>query len=336
MKQNVQLLLLYVIKNNNNLYFILGNRWRRQLLSPDLREEVMPKNILMVGPTGVGKTEIARRLAKLSQAPFIKVEATKYTEVGFVGRDVESIIRDLVQIAMQQTKQNLKKKFRPIAKERAIERALDELCGKNDKLKNQLRPALLRGELDERTITIRITPPNDKMFELEDYSPQKGYPILNLNALLGRPPQEREVTDKIKNCMKLLEEDECEKMISLDMIQSEAIRATENDGIVFIDEIDKICSGPYNYGKDASSEGVQRDLLPLIEGTTVTTKFGPVKTDHILFIASGAFTSVKPKDLLAELQGRLPIRVELKGLTKDDLHRILTEPENNIIRQNTV
>eukprot|EP01027_Heterolobosea_sp_BB2_P004512 GEZU01006911.1.p1 GENE.GEZU01006911.1~~GEZU01006911.1.p1 ORF type:complete len:576 (-),score=199.17 GEZU01006911.1:148-1875(-) len=322
----------------------LRNRWRRHQLSAELREEVMPKNILMIGPTGVGKTEVARRLAKLAQAPFIKVEATKFTEVGFHGRDVDQIIRDLVEVSIQQTKVKLREQMREKAQRAAEERILEILVGDSAAdTKEQFRQMLRDGDLDNREIQVEVPDHiakkknNQPQFEM---SPGVGGSIPGLDSLLKdlssafRKTPSRVKKMKISKCRPILEEIEIEKMLNNESITAEAIRAVEEDGIVFIDEIDKICSKKeHRDGHDASSEGVQRDLLPLIEGTTISTKYGNVKTEHILFIASGAFHSVKPSDMLAELQGRLPIRVELKGLTRDDLYRILTEPKFNLLTQ---
>ena len=317
----------------------LRNRWRRMQLSDKLKEEIVPKNILMVGPTGVGKTEISRRLAKLAKAPFIKVEATKFTEIGYVGRDVESIIRDLVEIAINNTRQSLRKQVRAKAEESAEDRLLEALVGVSagDETKQKFRQLLRENKLDDREIEISLLDNSNASMPTIDIPGMPGAQMgmISLGDLLGKP-----FGDKYKNrkmtvgdAYKVLMEEECDKLLDNDTIIQEAIKTVENDGIVFIDEIDKIAGKDDRRGSDVSREGVQRDLLPLIEGTTVTTKYGMVKTDHILFICSGAFHLSKPSDLLPELQGRLPIRVELKALTHEDFVRILTEPEANLIEQ---
>lgn len=317
----------------------LRNRWRRQQLDPSLREEVVPKNILMIGSTGIGKTEIARRLAKLAQAPFIKVEATKFTEIGYVGRDVESIIRDMVEIAIKMTRSKMRKDVRVKAEAAAEERVLTALVGESAtaETRQKYRKMLREGELDEKEIEIDIIDnPSSSMptFDIPGM-PGAQMGMISLGDILGGKSvnyKRRKMT--VKESYDVLVTEESDKLIDDEMIVKEAINTVENNGIVFIDEFDKITGrSDDRKGPDVSREGVQRDLLPLIEGTTVTTKHGIVKTDHILFIASGAFQLAKPSDLLPELQGRLPIRVELKPLTKEDFYRILTEPEANLILQ---
>lgn len=316
----------------------LRNRWRRRMLDPALREEVVPKNILMIGPTGVGKTEIARRLAKLAQAPFIKVEATKFTEIGYVGRDVESIIRDMVEIAVTMTRKKMRKDVRVKAEAAAEERVLDALVGVSatDDTRQKFRKLLREGSLDDKEIEIEVIDNSSGSMPTFDIPGMPGAQMgmVSLSDLLGGKSvnyKKRKMT--VGNSYDILVAEESDKLIDDDKIVEEAIDSVENNGIVFIDEFDKICGSDERKGVDISREGVQRDLLPLIEGTTVSTKRGPVKTDHILFIASGAFHISKPSDLLPELQGRLPIRVELKPLSKDDFYRILTEPEGNLILQ---
>ncbi|HTS41819.1 MAG TPA: ATP-dependent protease ATPase subunit HslU [Xanthobacteraceae bacterium] len=314
----------------------LRNRWRRLKLDDKLREEVLPKNILMIGPTGVGKTEISRRLARLAGAPFIKVEATKFTEVGYVGRDVEQIVRDLLEIAIAQMRERKRKDVQARAELAAEERVVDALVGANASAstKDTFRKKLRAGELDDKEIEIEVQASGGMpMFEIP------GMPGAQMGAIsigdifgkLGGRSKTRRVT--VRESHEILVNEESDKLLDQDQLVQEAIRAVESNGIVFLDEIDKITARDGRIGGDVSREGVQRDLLPLIEGTTVSTKHGSVKTDHILFIASGAFHLSKPSDLLPELQGRLPIRVELKPLTRDDFRRILTEPEASLIKQ---
>jgi ATP-dependent HslUV protease ATP-binding subunit HslU len=320
----------------------LRNRWRRQQLTPELREEVLPKNILMIGPTGCGKTEISRRLARLAQAPFVKVEATKFTEVGYVGRDVEQIVRDLVEIAIGMTRERLRKEVEAKAELAAEERVLDALVGSGASVdtRQKFRQRLREGGLDDREIEIAVqesAAANLPTFEIPGL-PGAQMGMLNLGDIFGKAFGTRAKPKKmtVADSHRVLVAEESDKLLDQEMIVREAITAVEQNGIVFIDEIDKICGRGERLGgggPDVSREGVQRDLLPLIEGTTVATKHGAVKTDHILFIASGAFHQAKPSDLLPELQGRLPIRVELKALDRSDFRRILTEPEASLIKQ---
>ena len=315
----------------------LRNRWRRQQLPAELREEVLPKNILMIGPTGVGKTEIARRLAKLAQAPFLKVEATKFTEVGYVGRDVEQIVRDLLEIAISMTKERMSREVKAKAEILAEERVLDALVGEGASAdtRAKFRRMLRAGELDGREIEIKVKDQGGMpTFEIPGM-PGAQVGMLNLNEMLGKTFGQRTKPRRltVAESYEVLIAEESDKLLDQEKLLAEAISVTEQNGIVFIDEIDKISARSERMGADVSREGVQRDLLPLIEGTTVSTKHGPVKTDHILFIASGAFHLAKPADLLPELQGRLPIRVELKALGRDDLRRILVEPEASLVKQ---
>ncbi|WP_062209173.1 ATP-dependent protease ATPase subunit HslU [Aureimonas sp. AU12] len=316
----------------------LRNRWRRQQLTGSLREEVMPKNILMIGPTGVGKTEISRRLARLAGAPFIKVEATKFTEVGYVGRDVEQIIRDLVEIGIGLVREKKREEVKARAHQGAEDRVLDALVGKtaSPATRDSFRKKLRSGELDDKEIDVEVADTSNPMGGLDiPGMPGANVGVLNLSEMFGKAMggRTKQRRTSVKESYDLLINEESDKLLDNEVVVAEAIFAVENNGIVFLDEIDKVANKDGHGGAGVSREGVQRDLLPLVEGTTVATKHGPVKTDHILFIASGAFHVSKPSDLLPELQGRLPIRVELKALTKDDFRRILTETEASLIKQ---
>ena len=315
----------------------LRNRWRRQALKGEMKNEVLPKNILMIGPTGVGKTEISRRLSKLAEAPFVKVEATRFTEVGYVGRDVEQIVRDLLEIAISMEKVKKRKEVRAQAQKLAEDRVLDAMVGAKATVatRESFRKRLRDGDLDDNEIEIAISESgNMPSFEIPGM-PGANIGMINISDVLGKSMGKKSQRKKmtVKESYEILMNEESDKLIEQDKIIKSAKNTTENNGIVFLDEIDKISARTDRVGGDVSREGVQRDLLPLIEGTTVSTKYGPVKTDHILFIASGAFQLAKPSDLLPELQGRLPIRVELDPLTSDDFKRILKEPDNSLIKQ---
>jgi len=315
----------------------LRNRWRRQALKGDMKDEVLPKNILMIGPTGVGKTEISRRLSKLAEAPFVKVEATRFTEVGYVGRDVEQIVRDLLEIAIAMEKVKKRKEVYTQAQKQAEEKVLDAIVGNKASVatRESFRKRLRNGDLDDNEIEIAVNEANNMpSFEIPGM-PGANVGMINIGEMLGKnmgnKPKKKKMT--VKESHEILINEESDKLIEQDKIIKSAKNSTENNGIVFLDEIDKISARTDRVGGDVSREGVQRDLLPLIEGTTVSTKYGPIKTDHILFIASGAFQLAKPSDLLPELQGRLPIRVELDALTSDDFKKILREPDNSLIKQ---
>ena len=315
----------------------LRNRWRRQALEGEMRNEVLPKNILMIGPTGVGKTEISRRLSKLAEAPFVKVEATKFTEVGYVGRDVEQIIRDLLEIAIALEKIKKRKEVGAKAQKLAEEKVLDALVGNKASLatRESFRKRLRNGDLDDNEIEIDVNDSaSQASFEIPGM-PGANIGMINIGEMLGKSVgnKQKKIKLSVKESHEILTNEEADKLIEEDKIIKSAIDSTENNGIVFLDEIDKISGRTDRSGGDVSREGVQRDLLPLIEGTTVSTKYGPIKTDHILFIASGAFQLAKPSDLLPELQGRLPIRVELEALTSEDFKRILKEPDYSLIKQ---
>ena len=315
----------------------LRNRWRRQALKGDMKDEVLPKNILMIGPTGVGKTEISRRLSKLAEAPFVKVEATRFTEVGYVGRDVEQIVRDLLEIAIAMEKVKKRKEVYAQAQKQAEEKVLDAIVGNKASVatRESFRKRLRNGDLDDNEIEIAVNEANNMpSFEIPGM-PGANVGMINIGEMLGKGMGNKAKKKKmtVKESHEILINEESDKLIEQDKIIKSAKNSTENNGIVFLDEIDKISARTDRVGGDVSREGVQRDLLPLIEGTTVSTKYGPIKTDHILFIASGAFQLAKPSDPLPELQGRLPIRVELEALTSEDFKKILKEPDNSLIKQ---
>ncbi len=339
----------YIVGQNNAKRAVavaLRNRWRRQQVDPELREEIAPKNIIMIGPTGVGKTEIARRLARLAQAPFVKVEASKFTEVGYVGRDVESMVRDLIELAIVMVKNEEAKKQQIKAEDLAEERLLDLLlpgeqqptesdeASSGGRTRDKLRQLLRMGELNERMVEIEMQ--DNQMPSMQIFGPQGPEEMgFNIKEMFGNifPKKTKNRRMKVSEAQQLLIEIEAEKLVDMDKVQTLAIERTEQNGIIFIDEIDKIASREGGHGPEVSREGVQRDILPIVEGSTVNTKYGPVKTDHVLFIAAGAFHVAKPSDLIPELQGRFPIRVELESLEEADFVRILTEPNNALIRQ---
>ena len=330
----------FVVGQNNAkraVAIALRNRWRRQALIGDMKDEVLPKNILMIGPTGVGKTEISRRLSKLAEAPFVKVEATRFTEVGYVGRDVEQIVRDLLEIAISMEKVKKRREVKTQAQKLAEDRVLDSIVGQKASVatRESFRKRLRNGDLDDNEIEVAVSESsNMPSFEIPGM-PGANIGMINISDMLGKSIGSKAKRKKmsVKESYEILMNEESDKLIEQDKIIKSAKNTTENNGIVFLDEIDKISARTDRVGGDVSREGVQRDLLPLIEGTTVSTKYGPVKTDHILFIASGAFQLAKPSDLLPELQGRLPIRVELDPLTSEDFKRILKEPDNSLIKQ---
>lgn len=341
-KQIVEELNRFIVGQNDakkSVAIALRNRFRRKSVASPLREEIMPKNILMIGPTGVGKTEVARRLAKLANAPFIKVEATKFTEVGYVGRDVDSIIRDLLEVAIKNAKNEMKKEVFEKAEKHAKKKILKILVGENalDETKEKFANMLDSGELNDKEIEIEIVDNANSYSSSFDF-PGGQVGMINIGEMIGKAigsQKTKKAHLTVEEAMKTLIEEESNKMIDEDKIIKKSLKNVENDGIVFIDEIDKICARGNVKGGDVSREGVQRDLLPLVEGTTITTKYGIIKTDHILFIASGAFHIAKPSDLLPELQGRFPIRVQLKPLREEDLLRILVDPEASLIKQYT-
>ena len=340
--QIVEELNRYIVGQNDakrSVAIALRNRYRRKLVESPLREEIMPKNILMIGQTGVGKTEVARRLAKLANAPFIKVEATKFTEVGYVGRDVDSIIRDLLDVAIKNSKNEMKKTVYEKAEKHAKKKILKILVGETalDETREKFSKMLDNGEMNDKEIELEIIDNSSNSMNSFDI-PGGQVGMINISEMIGKAigsEKTKKARMTVEDAMKTLIDEESNKMIDEDKIIKNSLKAVENDGIVFIDEIDKICARGNIKGGDVSREGVQRDLLPIVEGTTISTKHGIVKTDHILFIASGAFHVAKPSDLLPELQGRFPIRVQLKSLTEDDLLRILTEPEASLIKQYT-
>ena len=340
--QIVEELNRYIVGQNDakrSVAIALRNRYRRKLVESPLREEIMPKNILMIGPTGVGKTEVARRLAKLANAPFIKVEATKFTEVGYVGRDVDSIIRDLLDVAIKNSKNEMKKTVYEKAEKHAKKKILKILVGETalDETREKFSKMLDNGEMNDKEIELEIIDNSSNSMNSFDI-PGGQVGMINISEMIGKAigsEKTKKARMTVEDAMKTLIDEESNKMIDEDKIIKNSLKAVENDGIVFIDEIDKICARGNIKGGDVSREGVQRDLLPIVEGTTISTKHGIVKTDHILFIASGAFHVAKPSDLLPELQGRFPIRVQLKSLSEDDLLRILTEPEASLIKQYT-